>query len=396
MNVDLTDAQKEFRVTVRKWLAENLPQELAHKVRSGLNLTEDELRSWGRILGARGWLAYTWPAKHGGPGWTAIEKFLFELECAEAGAPRIPPFGPIMVAPIIMEFGTPEQRDRFLPPLARGETWWCQGYSEPNSGSDLASLKTTAKLEGDHYIVNGQKTWTTYAQYADWIFCLVRTRTEGKPQAGISFLLVDMKSPGITVKPIKLLDGECEVNEVFFNDVSVPVGNRIGEENRGWNYAKYLLSHERTTIADIHGSRRQLARLKRLAQAEGVYDDHRIRDEIAKLEVEVIALEMLVLRTLSAETSGRNPLDIAALLKIKGSDVRQAVTELMMRVSGPLAVPFVPAAFHNSQESQDQACFGGRPHNAPLGSAYFNLRKTSIYGGSNEVQRNIIAQTVLG
>src|SRR5699024_638869 len=335
-------------------------------------------------------------ARHGGPGWTAIEKFLIELECAASGAPRLPPFGPIMVAPIIMEFGTPEQQQRFLPPLAAGETWWCQGYSEPNSGSDLASLKTTAKRNGGHYIVNGQKTWTTYAQYADWIFCLVRTRHDGKPQAGISFLLMDMKSPGITVKPIKLLDGECEVNEVFFNDVAVPADNLIGMENEGWSYAKYLLSHERTTIADVNGSKQQLARIKRLAKKEGVYSDHRIRDEIAKLEVDVIALEMLVLRTLSAETSGRNPLDIAALLKIKGSDVRQSITELMMRIAGPMAVPLIPAAFRDEAGFQLDTYPGGQAHNAPLGSAYFNMRKTSIYGGSNEIQRNIIAQTVLG
>jgi alkylation response protein AidB-like acyl-CoA dehydrogenase len=281
------------------------------------------MQRWAKILGKKGWLGHGWPKQFGGPGWNAVQKHLFEEECALAGAPRVVPFGPVMVAPVIMAFGSPEQQQRFLPGIASAEVWWSQGYSEPGSGSDLASLKTRAERQGDNYIVNGQKTWTTLGQYGEWIFCLVRTSTEGKPQTGISFLLIDMKSPGVTVRPIKLLDGECEVNEVFFDNVEVPAENLIGEENKGWTYAKHLLSHERTNIADVNRAKRELERLKRIAKTEGVWDDTRFRDEIAKLEVDVVALEMLVLRVLSAEKSGKNSLDIAGLLKIRGSEIQQ-------------------------------------------------------------------------
>jgi len=248
-------------------------------------------------------------------------------------------------------------------------------------------------------VVNGQKTWTTLAQYGDWIFCLVRTSTEGKPQTGISFLLIDMKSPGVTVRPIIMLDGEHEVNEVFFDNVEVPADNLIGEENKGWTYAKHLLSHERTNIADVNRAKRELERLKRIARAEGMYESNvdgpaagRFRDEIAKLDVDVVALEMLVLRVLSAEKSGKNSLDIAGLLKIKGSEIQQRYSELMMLAAGPYALPFIPEAM----EAGWQGEYVGAAHCAPLASTYFNLRKTTIYGGSNEVQRNIVAQTVLG
>jgi alkylation response protein AidB-like acyl-CoA dehydrogenase len=273
-----------------------------------------------------------------------VQKHLFEEECALAGAPRIVPFGPVMVAPVIMAFGSAEQQQRFLPGIASGDVWWSQGYSEPGSGSDLASLKTRAERKGDKYIVNGQKTWTTLGQYGEWIFCLVRTSTDGKPQTGISFLLIDMKSPGITVRPIIMLDGGHEVNEVWFDNVEVPAENLIGEENKGWTYAKHLLSHERTNIADVNRAKRELERLKRIAKAEGVYDDTRFRDEIAKLEVEVVALEMLVLRVLSAEKSGKNSLDIAGLLKIRGSEIQQRYSELMMLAAGPYSLPFIKEA----------------------------------------------------
>ncbi|MEA3395339.1 MAG: acyl-CoA dehydrogenase family protein [Pseudomonadota bacterium] len=392
MNLHLSRAEEAFRQTIRAWVREHLPQATAQKVMHGQRLGKEDIATWSHLLGGRGWLGHTWPARFGGPGWTPVQKFLFELECAAAGAPKIPPFGVVMVAPIIMEFGTAEQHQRFLPPLARGETWWCQGYSEPDAGSDLASLRTRAVLQGDHYVVNGQKTWTTYAQHADWIFCLVRTSTEGKPQAGISFLLIDMKTPGITVRPIRLLDGECEVNEVFFSDVRVPVVNRIGEENQGWRYAKYLLSHERTTIADVNTAKRELARLKRLARDAGTYDDTRFRDDIAHLEIDIIALEMLVLRVLWAETSGRNSLDIAALLKIRGSEVRQRFTELMMLAAGTGAVSQdLPADDASAMASPETP----QAERAALATAYLNMRKTTIYGGSNEVQRSIVAQSLL-
>ena len=265
-----------------------------------------------------------------------MQKHLFEEECARAGSPRIVPFGPVMVAPVIMAFGSPEQQKRFLPGIASGEVWWSQGYSEPGAGSDLASLKTRAERRGDKYIVNGQKTWTTLGQFGEWIFCLVRTSTEGKPQTGISFLLIDMKSPGVTVRPIVMLDGEPEVNEVFFDNVEVPAENLIGEENKGWTYAKHLLAHERTNIADVNRAKREIERLKRIARAEGVYDDARFRDQIALLEVDIVALEMLVLRVLSAEKSGKQSLDIAGLLKIKGSEIQQRYSELMMLAARPV------------------------------------------------------------
>lgn len=393
MDLAFTPEEQKFREDSRAWVRANLPKDISDKVHNALRLSRDDMQRWAKILGKKGWLGYGWPQQFGGPGWTAVQKHLFEEECALAGAPRIVPFGPVMVAPVIMAFGSPEQQQRFLPGIASGEVWWSQGYSEPGSGSDLASLKTRAERKGDKYIVNGQKTWTTLGQYGDWMFNLVRTSTEGKPQTGISFLLLDMKSKGVTVRPIKLLDGECEVNEVFFDNVEVPAENLIGEENKGWTYAKHLLSHERTNIADVNRAKRELERLKRIAKNEGMYDDTRFRDEIAKLEVDVVALEMLVLRVLSAEKSGKNSLDIAGLLKIKGSEIQQRYSELMMLAAGPFALPLI----HEAMEAGWQGDFpGGHVFNAPLASTYFNMRKTTIYGGSNEVQRNIVAQTVLG
>jgi alkylation response protein AidB-like acyl-CoA dehydrogenase len=392
MDLAFTPEEQKFREDIRAWVRENLPQEIAHKVHNSLELTRDDMQRWARILGKKGWLGYGWPKQFGGPGWTAVQKHLFEEETALAGAPRIVPFGPVMVAPVIMAFGSPEQQKRFLPGIASGEVWWSQGYSEPGSGSDLASLKCRAERRGDKYIVNGQKTWTTLAQHGEWIFCLVRTSTEGKPQTGISFLLIDMKSPGVSVRPITMLDGGKEVNEVFFDNVEVPAENLIGEENKGWTYAKHLLSHERTNIADVNRAKRELERLKRIARSEGVWTDQRFRDEIAKLEVDVVALEMLVLRVLSAEKSGKNPLDIAGLLKIKGSEIQQRYTELMMLAAGPYAVPFIKEAMAAGYQGE----YVGAATLAPLAATYLNMRKTTIYGGSNEVQRNIVAQTVLG
>jgi alkylation response protein AidB-like acyl-CoA dehydrogenase len=396
MDLQFTPEEQAFRAEVRQWVAENLPKDLSHKVFNSLRLSEDDSRRWARILGKKGWLGYGWPTEFGGPGWTAVQKHLFEEECALAGAPRIMPFGPVMVAPVIMAFGTPEQHKRFLPGIASGEVWWSQGYSEPGSGSDLASLKTRAELrkdsQGANYIVNGQKTWTTMGQFGEWIFCLVRTSTEGKPQTGISFLLIDMKSPGITVRPIITLDGEHEVNEVFFDNVVVPAENLIGEENKGWTYAKHLLSHERTNIADVNRAKRELERVKRIARQEGVLDEPRFRDQVAQLEVEIVALEMLVLRVLSAEKGGKNSLDIAGLLKIRGSEIQQRFSELMMLAAGPFALPFEHEAL---AAAGWQGEFAHAAVVAPLAGTYFNMRKTTIYGGSNEVQRNIVAQTLL-
>jgi alkylation response protein AidB-like acyl-CoA dehydrogenase len=391
MDLAFTDEEQAFRDDIRTWVANNLPADISHKVHNALHLSRDDMQRWAKILGKKGWLGHGWPKQFGGPGWNAVQKHLFEEECAMAGAPRVVPFGPVMVAPVIMAFGNAEQQQRFLPGIASGEVWWSQGYSEPGSGSDLASVKTRAERQGSNYIVNGQKTWTSYGQYGEWIFCLVRTSTEGKPQTGISFLLIDMTSPGVTVRPIRLLDGSVEVNEVWFDNVVVPANNLIGEENKGWTYAKHLLSHERTNIADVNRAKRELERLKRIAKAEGVYDTPRFRDEIAKLEVDVVALEMMVLRVLSAEKSGKNSLDVAGLLKIRGSEIQQRYTELMMLAAGPYALPLIREAMEAGWQG-DQAT----AHCAPLASTYFNMRKTTIYGGSNEVQRNIVAQTVLG
>ena len=393
MDLNFTAEELAFRADIRQWVAENLPKDLSHKVFNSLRLSRDDMQRWAKILGAKGWLGYGWPKAFGGPGWTAVQKHLFEEECALAGAPRVIPFGPVMVAPVIQTFGTPEQQQRFLPGIASGEVWWSQGYSEPGSGSDLASLKTRAVRQGNLYIVNGQKAWTTLGQYGEWIFCLVRTSTEGKPQTGISFLLIDMKSPGISVRPIITMDGEHEVNEVFFDNVEVPAENLIGEENKGWTYAKHLLSHERTNIADVNRSKRELERIKRIAKAEGVYEDARFRDQIALLEVDIVALEMMVLRVLSAEKSGKQSLDVAGLLKIRGSEIQQRYAELMMLAVGPFSQPFEQEALAAAGWQGD---FAGAAICAPLAGTYFNMRKTTIYGGSNEVQRNIVSQTVLG
>ena len=392
MDLAFTPEEQQFRVDIRAWVRDQLPADIAHKVHNALQLSREDMQRWGQILGKQGWLGHAWPKEFGGPGWNSVQKHLFEEECALAGAPRVVPFGPVMVAPVIMAFGNAEQQQRFLPGIASGTVWWSQGYSEPGSGSDLASLKTRAERQGNSYVVNGQKTWTTLGQYGEWIFCLVRTSNEGKPQTGISFLLIDMKTPGITVRPIVLLDGSVEVNEVFFDNVLVPADNLVGEENKGWHYAKHLLAHERTNIADVNRAKRELERLKRIARSEGVYEDTRFRDEIAKLEVDVVALEMLVLRVLAAETAGKQSLDIAGLLKIRGSEIQQRYSELMMLAAGPYALPLIREAM----EAGWQGDAVGALWCAPLASTYFNMRKTTIYGGSNEVQRNIVSQVVLG
>ncbi|MBB3178732.1 acyl-CoA dehydrogenase family protein [Variovorax sp. Sphag1AA] len=394
MKLDLAPEDLAFRDEVAAWVASNLPRDIAAKVHGGLRLEKSDMQRWARILGARGWHGVAWPREFGGPGWTPLQRHLFAEVCALAGAPGIVPFGPVMVAPVLMAFGTPGQQQQHLPGIMSGEVWWSQGYSEPGAGSDLASLKTRAERRGDRYIVNGQKTWTTLGQHGDWMFCLVRTSNEGSPQAGISFLLIDMKSPGVTVRPIITLDGEHTINDVFLDDVDVPVDQRVGDENAGWTCAKFLLGHERTNIADVARTKRELVRLKRIARAEGVWDDARFRDQVALLEVEVVALEMTVLRALGASgRHGARPLDVAGVLKIRGSEIQQRYTELMMLAAGPSALPFV----HEAMDAGWQGDAAGLAvHCLPLAGAYFSHRKTSIYGGTNEVQRNIIARQVFG
>ncbi|CAN7428311.1 acyl-CoA dehydrogenase family protein [Massilia sp. LjRoot122] len=399
MDLHYTDEDLAFRDQVRAFLDSHLPKDLQAKVLKHLRLSKDDFVRWHRILAEQGWVAPGWPAEFGGPGWTPVQRHIFEEECARAGTPRVMPFGIDMVAPVIMAFGSQQQKDYFLPRILSCEDWWCQGYSEPGSGSDLASLKTTAvrgvDAEGEHYIVNGQKTWTTLAQHADMIFCLVRTDPSVRKQEGISFLLIDMHAPGVTVRPIIMLDEDHEVNEVFFDNVRVPAANLVGEENRGWTYAKYLLGHERTGIAAVGRSKRELAFLKRLALREHkngrpLLEDPLFGAKVAELEIELMALEMTVLRVLAKGNKAPGP--EASVLKVRGTDIQQALTELMLEAAGPLALPFDPAYL----EGESEQSVAGDDDAAPLASYYFNYRKTSIYGGSNEIQRNIIAQMILG
>jgi alkylation response protein AidB-like acyl-CoA dehydrogenase len=399
MDLNYTSEDLAFRDQVRAFLEAELPQDLQHKVLNHLRLSKDDYVRWHRILARQGWVAPGWPTEFGGPGWTPAQRHIFEDECARAGTPPILPFGVNMVAPVIMAFGSQAQKDYYLPRILSCEDWWCQGYSEPGAGSDLASLKTTAVKgrddEGDHYIVNGQKTWTTLAQHADMIFCLVRTDPSVRKQEGISFLLIDMHSPGITVRPIIMLDEDHEVNEVFFDNVRVPVDNLVGQENRGWTYAKYLLGHERTGIAAVGRSKRELARLKRMAGRERkngrpLIEDPLFAAKVAELEIELMALETTVLRVLSQASKAPGP--EASVLKVRGTDIQQRLTELIVEAAGPMALPFDEAYLEGEHEhsvfDDDFA--------APLLPHYFNYRKTSIYGGSNEIQRNIISQMILG
>lgn len=398
MDLNFTPDELAFRDEVREFLREHLPPELSDRVKAGLVVHVEDYRRWQKVLFERGWAAPTWPKEFGGTGWDPVRLHIYEEELALAGAPKAVPFGLRMVGPVIMAFGNAEQQKRFLPRILSAEDWWCQGYSEPGAGSDLASLKTRADRQGDHYIVNGQKTWNTMGQHANWIFCLVRTDPNApKPQQGISFLLIDMKTPGITVRPIITLDGAHEVNEVWFENVKVPVENRIGDENSGWTYAKFLLGHERTSIAGIGASKRELGRLKQIASQETkngrpLIEDPLFSARIAQVEIDLMALEITALRALSAESKKRAPGPEASILKIKGTEIQQALTELLMYAVGPYALPFKRA----SSEENDFVSVAGPEYAAPLAGNYCNMRKATIYGGSNEIQRNIIAQMVLG
>lgn len=395
MDLSYSDEDEAFRATVRTFLAAHLPADLQHKVRSHLRLSKDDSVRWHRILAQQGWVAPGWPVAFGGPGWTPVQRHIFDEECARAGTPQIMPFGVNMVAPVIMAFGSPAQQAWYLPRILSCEDWWCQGYSEPGAGSDLAALTTTAVREGDHYVVNGQKTWTTLAQFADMIFCLVRTDTGVRKQEGISFLLIDMHSPGVTVRPIIMLDEDHEVNEVFFDNVRVPVANLVGKENQGWTYAKYLLGHERTGIAAVGRSKRELGFLKTYAGRQrkngaSLLADPLFAARVATVEIELMALEMTVLRVLARPDQA--PGAEASVLKVRGTEIQQTLSELMMEAAGPYALPFDTAYLEG--EADDSIVDDGDA--APLAAHYFNFRKTSIYGGSNEIQRNIITQMILG
>ena len=396
MDLTLSDEDNRFRDEVRQFLRENLPASLAEKVRTGKRITKHDYEQWNAILNSRGWLAVSWPIALGGTGWSYVQRHIFEVEAALAHAPRVVAFGVSLFAAVLIRYGTEEQQQRWLPRILDGSDWWCQGYSEPGAGSDLASLRTKAVREGEHYVVNGQKTWTTYAQFANMIFCLVRTDAAAKKQAGISFLAIDMTTPGVEVRPIKLLDGTHEVNEVFFTDVRVPVGNLIGEENKGWTYAKYLLAHERTGTAGVGESLAAFGKLTKIAQAEikcgrPLAQDPVFAARLARLEIDLDNLGITSLRMLSASSSGAASMAESAMLKIRGTEIRQEITAIARRAIGPYAQPYVSEAL--------DAGYNGSPvgpdYAASITPEYLNNRKLTIYGGSNEVQREIITKTLL-
>lgn len=397
MDLTLTPDERVFRDEVRAFVRENLPDPIKRKVDGGLKLVKEDHITWQKILFGKGWMAPHWPAEWGGTDWSPLQCYLFEEEMTLNSGPRIIPFGVSMVGPVIIEFGTQAQKERFLPPILSSNEWWCQGFSETEAGSDLASLKTRADPDGDHYIVNGAKTWTTLAQYADWIFCLVRTDSSGRRQEGISFLLIDLGSDGISVSPIQTLDGGNEINEVAFQDVRVPKENLVGKEGQGWSIAKFLLGYERTGIAGVARSKKQLARLKEIAALETagggpLLEDPRFRDKIAAIEIELMALEFTNLRIVSAENAGQAPGPEASILKLKGTEIQQAVTELLLEAVGYNAFPYVPEALTEGW-NEDPI---GPDYAMTIAPHYFNWRKASIYAGSNEIQKNIIAKMILG
>ena len=397
MNFEYSEKDENFRKEVKDWLDETLPKSLSEKVKKYQRLTKEDYEIFMNNLTAKGWLAWHWPKEYGGTGWNAIEKHIFEEEIIKASAPRIVPFGVNMLGPVLIEFGTEEQKNYYLPRILSNEDWWAQGYSEPGAGSDLASLKTTAVDKGDHYLVNGQKTWTTLGHHADKIFCLVKTDLNAKPQLGISFLLIDMDTPGVEVKPIITLDGEHEVNEVWFTNVKVPKKNIVGKENEGWTYAKYLLTFERTGIAGVPYSKSALNHLKMISKrslknGKPLIEDPIFSSEIAELEIDLLAMEIFNLRTVSAAAEGKAPGMESSLLKIKGTLVRQKTTELLRKALGPQALPYLPEQFDEGWNEMPV----GPNYAGPIAKQYFNMRKISIYGGSNEIQKNIVAKASFG
>lgn len=389
MHLDFTPAELSFQREVRRWFDKNVPDALRQRSARGEMPVKEEQHAWEKTLGEKGWLAVNWPSQYGGPGWTATQRYIFDLERARAGAPPASPFGVSMVGPVIYTFGNDAQKTKYLANIAAGETLWCQGYSEPNSGSDLASLKTAAVRDGDHYVVNGQKIWTTQAHWADMMFCLVRTDPKVKPQQGISFLLIDMKTPGIEIRPIHSIDGHHHLNEVYFTDVRVPVENLVGQEGLGWTIAKFLLTHERTTIAGVADSKCEIERLKKMLrdtrQGNGSrWDDPVARRRVVELEIDLAALEYTNFRTVAATEQG-NPIGAESSgLKIKGTELQQAISQAMVELGGHLSLTWDNAH--------------------PVGNDAFNrstrrynfLRAATIYGGANEIQKNVIAKMILG
>ncbi|WP_233234925.1 acyl-CoA dehydrogenase family protein [Bordetella sp. LUAb4] len=404
MQLTWTPEERRFREEVRAFVAAHLPADIRAKVMQHQRLHRDDYVRWHCALDDHGWGAPTWPKEFGGTGWSPIQRLLFEIECYSGGAPRLLPFGLSMIGPVIMKYGSRKQQQQLLPRMLRVQDWWCQGYSEPGAGSDLASLKTRAQRVSaggdpadDYYLVNGQKTWTTLAQYADHMFCLVRTDPGVKPQAGISLLLIDMRQPGVTVRPIKTLDGGHDVNEVWLDNVKVPVENIVGEEGKGWTYAKYLLGHERTGIAGLGHCHRELKILKELAartrtsSGRPMLEDTRMRDRISQIEVSIMALEMLLYRVAAARGDAP-PGPEASVLKIRGSEIQQDLAMLQMEIAGPDAWPYDP----DWMEADAEFHGPGGAMTAAAGAGYADMRKTSIYGGTTEVQKGIIARMILG
>ena len=397
MDLSFTAEERAFRERMREFFTTEIPQSIRDQVKRGEHVTREDQIASQRILNAAGLAVPHWPAAWGGQDWTSVQLYIFQDELQQACVPPPLGFNANMVGPVIAQFGSEAQKKQFLPATANLDIWWCQGFSEPGAGSDLASLRTSAVRDGDHYVVNGQKTWTTLAQYADWIFCLVRTNTTVKKQEGISFLLIDMKAPGVSVRPIQTIDGGVEVNEVWFDDVRVPVENLVGEENKGWDYAKFLLGNERTGIARVGVSKARIRRIKQLAALERIgdramMDEPHFRERVAAVEVELKALEITQLRVVADERSRDHarPNPASSILKLKGSELQQATTELLMDVVGPYILPYDDHE-HGSNEPPV-----GPEYAAEAAPTYFNWRKISIYGGSNEIQRNIVAKAILG
>jgi len=399
MNLNFTEDELAFRDDVRSFFREEIPADIVAKQQQGVTLDRDDHVLFQKALFEKGWAGYTWPVEYGGTGWTAVQKYIFGIEMADADMPNIIPFGLGMVGPVIYTYGSEEQKQRFLPDILESNVWWCQGYSEPGAGSDLASLKTRAELQGDHFIVNGTKTWTTLGQHADWIFCLARTTTDvARRQEGISFLLIDMNTPGVTVTPIITIEGDHEVNEIYFQDVAVPIDNLVGEEGKGWTYGKVLLQHERTGNSGVARTNYRLKKLRaRAAQsirsAAPLLEDRNFMRKVAAVEVELKALEITELRTLAAIASGKAPGPESSILKLKGTELQQATDALYVEAAGYYALPYVPDQYVLDFPVEDRVGEGAETNSS---LRYFNFRKASIYAGSNEIQKNIIAKHVLG
>ncbi len=403
MNINFTEEEIAFREEIRHFLAEEYPADIRRKRDEGIELTPEDTIRWQKTLHKRGWFAVNWPVEHGGTGWTPVQNYIFANEMARANTPILIPFGFKMVGPIIYTFGSEEQKQRFLPDILESNVWWCQGYSEPGAGSDLASLKTKADRgsdgDGDHYVVNGTKTWTTLGQFADWIFCLVRTSSDvARKQEGISFILIDMRTSGVTVKPIITIEGDHEVNEIHFDNVRVPAENLVGEEGRGWTYGKVLLQHERLNVAGVASSQYRLNRLKETAAlsvhgGQPLIENHNFARKIATLEIELKGLEYTELRTLASIATSDAPGPESSYLKILGTEIQQSLDALMMEAAGYYALPYVPTQYDLDYPDDDRIGVGAQTKTS---LRYFNNRKASIYGGSNEIQKNIIAKHVLG